>query len=134
MKLLLSPVFLICLALFLLHQLLQKGLQIQMALADRYLDAFLAMPVILTLLLAEKRWLWKKKASYRLTTLTIAITTAYIIVMVEVIFPWLSDKFTTDWLDIICYIAGSLLFHFTINKRGREEDQNEAPQRHMLQG
>ena len=126
MRILLSPVFIFCLSIFLLHQLLQKGFQIHIPIADRYLDAFLAMPVILTFLLAEKRWLWKKNTSYRLTPLTIAIATVYIIVIVEVIFPWLSTKFTTDWLDIICYIAGSLLFHFTINQPDREVVQHEV--------
>jgi len=121
MELFKSPVFIVCLLLFLLHQVFQKILDINIPFADRYLDALLAMPVILTLLLAEKRWLWKKDKSYRLTPLTIIIATLYIIVIVEVIFPWLSDQFTTDWVDVICYTAGSILFHLTINRRDEQE-------------
>lgn len=49
-----SPFFIICLLLFIIHQVMQKGMDIHYKWVDRYLDNLLAMPVILTLLQAER--------------------------------------------------------------------------------
>ena len=116
MKVLRSKVFLICFSLFLLHQILTKGFNIHLGWADNYLDSFLAMPVILTLWLAERRILFKKGSAYLLSPMHVAIATLYVVVVAEVLFPYLSPQFTTDWLDVIGYIAGSILFYFTINQ------------------
>jgi hypothetical protein len=113
-----SPVFLICLVIFLVHQVLQKVLNIHYPLLDHYLDNILAMPVILTFFLAEKRWLFKKGNEYALSTLEIVIATIYIIIVTELIFPLFSDKFKGDWLDVILYAIGSIIFYYTINKSG----------------
>jgi hypothetical protein len=101
---------------FTIHQVLQKGLQIQFTFFDRYLDNLLAMPVILTLLLAERRWLTKKNNNYTLPLPDIIIATVYIIIISEIVFPLWSPQFTTDWMDILFYAAGSVIFYYTINK------------------
>lgn len=115
-KLLLSPVFIVSVVLFCIHQILQKVMHIQIPYVDNYLDNILAMPIILTLLLAERQYLFKKGANYQLSVLTIIITTIYISLITELLFPLLSQNFHSDWLDVLCYSTGSLLFHFTINK------------------
>lgn len=116
MNILKSPVFILCVVLFILHQFVQKTGYLQIAFLDAYLDCFLAMPVILTLLLAERQWLFKKGYQYRLSPLMIVMATAYIIMVTEILFPIISTNFTADWLDVVFYIAGSILFHYTINK------------------
>jgi hypothetical protein len=119
MHVLRSPAFLICLVLFALHQFLQKGLNIHFPFFSRYLDNMLAMPVILTLLLAERQWLFKKSVDYRIPGLDIIAATFYIAIVSEIVFPLLSEKFTADWRDVIFYSLGSLLFYLTINRRNR---------------
>ncbi|WP_207493668.1 hypothetical protein [Aridibaculum aurantiacum] len=116
MAILRSPVFIICLVLFIIHQVMQKGMNMHHPFMDSYLDNLVAMPVILTLLLAERQWLFKKGNTYRLPALDIALATLYIILITEILFPLFSEKFTGDWVDAICYALGSLLFYFTINK------------------
>ncbi len=128
MAVLRSPVFIICISLFIVHQIVQKGLEISFPLFDRYLDNLLAMPVILTLLLAERQWLFKKGSSYKLPVLDITIATIYIIIITEVIFPLLSKNFITDWRDIIFYILGSVIFHLTINKSTQQADGSRTPE------
>lgn len=61
MKIFKSPVFIICTILFLVHQIMQKGLDIHFNLLDRYLDNLLAMPIILTFLMLERRYLLGRK-------------------------------------------------------------------------
>lgn len=113
-----SPFFIICLLLFLIHQVMQKGMDIHYKWFDRYLDNLLAMPVILTLLQAERILLFRKGSEYRLPLYEIVMATSYIILITEIIFPIFSKNFTTDWADIFFYFAGSLLF-YVFNEIGK---------------
>ena len=115
MKVLTSPVFIICALLFVVHQVLQKGLDITFPLFDRYLDNLLAMPIILSLLLVERQYLFKRGKAYRLSTLDVVVATVFIALISEIIFPLLSQDFTTDWWDIVFLGLGSLIFYTTIN-------------------
>lgn len=121
MEILRSPVFLICCAFFVAHQFLQKVLHLTIPVVDPYLDSFLAMPILLTLLVAERRVLFRRGGSYRLTILDIIIATLFITFVAELIFPALSSRFTADWKDVVAYALGSFLFYFTINKYGRAD-------------
>ncbi|WP_224996045.1 hypothetical protein [Cesiribacter sp. SM1] len=121
MKILKSPFFIVCCVLFLLHQLLQKGLGISFAYLDSYLDTLLAMPIVLTLLIAERRVLFRRGDNYRLTVLDVVVATFFIVVVSEVVFPAFSDRFTPDWLDVVCYVLGSILFYFFINPGSSRE-------------
>jgi len=116
MRVLKSPVFIVCALLFVIHQLMQKVLDIHYPWADRYLDNLLAMPIILSFLMIERRYLFRRK-NYRLSLLEVVVATVLVIVITEVLFPLLSRSFTTDWWDIVFYSLGSLLFYFTINRR-----------------
>ena len=115
-----SPVFIICCILFVLHQILQKVLGLSLPFFDLYLDSLLAMPIILSFLLLEKQILFRKGANYRLTVLEVIMATFFISLVSEWLFPKLSDRFTTDWIDVALYIAGALIFYFTINRSSKE--------------
>jgi hypothetical protein len=107
-----TPLFIICSALFLLHQALQHLLKVKLPLADAYLDNLLAMPVILTLLVAERRHLFRKGADYRLSLLEVILATAYVSAISEWLFPLLSNRFTSDLPDIVFFFAGAGLYYF----------------------
>ncbi len=111
-----SPLFIICLILFIIHQFIEKGMNIHHKWFDNYFDNLLAMPVILSLFQAEKILLFKKAKTFNLSILEIVIATFYIILITEILFPFLSKNFTGDWADVIFYCTGSLLFFF-VNKR-----------------
>lgn len=117
MAVLRSPVFILCILLFVVHQLMQKVLDIRFPLFDRHLDNLLAMPVLLTLLLAERRWLFKRGRQYSLPALDVIVATVYVVFVTEIIFPVLSANFTADWRDVIFYALGSIIFWIMINKR-----------------
>lgn len=124
MDVLKSPIFIISCIIFVLHQLIQKGFEIPLPLIDDYLDSLLAMPIILTFLLVERRMLFKKGKNYRLPVLDVVLAIFYISIITEVLFPWLSDRFTADWLDVVFYAIGSLIYFLTIN---RFPSKNKAP-------
>lgn len=112
-----SPVFVVCCLLFVLHQLLQKAFKVSIPFVDQYLDNLLAMPIILTLLLAERQYLFKRGKQYRLPLLDVMLGTLFVAFVSEVLFPKLSDAFTGDWLDLVFYAIGSVIFYFTINRK-----------------
>ena len=127
-----SPLFIVCLILFITHQVLQKGLHIQLGLADRYLDNLTAMPVILTLYQAEKIWLFKKAKTFRLSLPEIVIATFYIILITEILFPFLSKNFTGDWIDILFYCTGTLLFYLYDKRNNRPDNKKVRYDNSML--
>lgn len=124
MKVLRSPIFIIACVLFIGHQLLQKFMPIGPGWNSSYLDNLLAMPIILTLLLVERQYLFKKGASYPLPALDVIMATLFIIVVAEVIFPLFSDDFVTDWMDALFYASGSIIFYLTINRIPKKAKNN----------
>lgn len=111
MQTLKSPLFIVSIALFLLHQVLQHLLKISLPLADRYLDNLLAMPIILSLLLAERRHLFRRGNSYQLSWLEIVLATLYVSAISEWLFPVLSKRFTFDPLDFVFFFGGAGIFY-----------------------
>lgn len=111
-----SAVFVTCCVLFLAHQLTQRVLDVRIGFADNYLDNFLATPILLTLLLVERRMLFRFGSNYRLSTVEIILATAFIAAAGELLFPKLSPEFTSDWVDVVFYSLGSVLFAVTLNK------------------
>jgi hypothetical protein len=117
-----SPVFIACCLLFVLHQILQKAAGIAMPLFDAYLDPFLAMPIMLTLLVVERRLLFGRGKQYRLSTLEAIIATIFIVLIAELAFPALSSRFTADWWDVVAFSLGTVLFMATTNRFGASAD------------
>jgi hypothetical protein len=105
-----SPLFIVCSILFLLHQLLQHVFSINIALADAYLDNIMAMPIVLTILQAERQILFKRALAYQLPVLEVFLATLYIILISELIFPLLTTRFTSDWLDVVFFLAGAGIY------------------------
>lgn len=116
METLKSPLFIICCVLFLLHMIFQYSLKINIPLADAYLDNLLAMPIILTLLLAERRHIFHKGNAYQLPILDIFLATAYVSAISEWLFPWLSSRFTFDPLDFLFFFLGAGIFYLVTYK------------------
>lgn len=119
MSVLRSPIFILCAVIFIIHQLMQKVMDIHFTLFDSYLDNLLAMPIILTLLMIERRYLLGRKQLFSLSVLEIFIATFFIVVVAEIVFPLLSSDFTADWWDLLFYALGSFIFYLTINPKGK---------------
>lgn len=115
MRILRSPVFISCCILFVAHQLLQKVWGIELPVIDAYLDSFLLMPLLLTLLVVERRWLFRRGSGYCLNLLDVVMATLLVALVAELVFPALSARFTSDWWDVLAYGLGSTLFYYTIN-------------------
>lgn len=117
-----SAVFITCCILFLAHQITQRVLHVPIPFADNYIDNFLATPILLTLLLVERRTLFRYGGNYTLSVLEVCLATAFIAVVGEIVFPYLSQNFTSDWVDVLFYALGSVLFYATVNKSDRSPE------------
>ncbi len=83
---------------------------------DNYLDPLLCMPILLTLLLAERRHLWGKGGQYCLTYKEIALAVVALSIIFEMVFPRLNARFVADWADVVAYIAGAVFFAWQLNR------------------
>jgi hypothetical protein len=117
MKILLSPVFLVCCLLFVAHQVARFVLDVYIPLVSDYADPLLAIPIILTLLLWERVHLFRWKGYTRLSSLEVIGATLLVICIAELVFPYFSNEFTADPLDVVFFLAGAALFYFTINPK-----------------
>ena len=106
-----SGVFLTCFTMFVAHQVTQRILYTPIPFADNYLDSFVAMPILLTLLMVERRVLFRYDPNYRLSISEIILGTLLVAGVGELVFPAFSNEFTSDWWDVLAYSLGSLLFY-----------------------
>lgn len=111
-----QPLFILLCLLFVVHQLLQKGWHIALSWADNYLDPLLCMPILFTLLLAERRHCWGKGRHYCVTYKEIVLAVIALSIIFEVVFPHLNARFTADWADVVAYVAGAVLFAWQLNR------------------
>ncbi len=103
---------------FLLHQYLERIAGLHIPAADNYLDPLLLMPILLTLILWERRWLLGMGSSHILSFYHIVGYCLLVALVSEVVFPAVSPTFTSDPWDVVAYMAGSLLFHVFMNSPG----------------
>ncbi|WP_439880871.1 magnesium citrate secondary transporter [Pontibacter sp. MBLB2868] len=114
MKALFHPVFLLCLFVFGLNQLLEHA-QVFIKPLHTHLDDLLCLPIILTIILAAER-AYFQNPYFRLPWHYTLLALLSFTVVFEVILPAFSDRYTADALDIIAYSLGAVIFNSTINQ------------------
>lgn len=115
LKMLLRPWFIGFLIVALGHQIAQKLLHVNFPFADSYLDPILFLPILLHLLLWERRYIWKKGLSYKFTWREIFSVFLIVSIFAEYFFPIWSSSFTRDYWDVLCYAAGAVFFGLFLN-------------------
>lgn len=110
-----QPWFVITLCIAALHQLLQKVGQFSVPLLDHYLDPLLLMPILLHLILWEKRIVFRKGNSYTLPLPNIIVITVFVSVIAEYVFPLWNNQFIADIIDVVCYAMGAIIFFVFFN-------------------
>lgn len=80
-----------------------------------YLKDFLCIPIIATLGL-HVVWFLKKDKSIRLNAFTLISLVLMYSIYFEYFLPKHSNFYVADWLDIICYSLGGLIFYILQKK------------------
>ena len=97
-----------CAVLLIAHQIAERILEYPIPFADNYLDAFLLMPVLLTLWRWEHIFLWKRERDFQLSNMHLIAAVIFAFLVAEILFPILTTNFTYDIYDFVAYIAGAL--------------------------
>lgn len=108
-NLLLKPFFVTCFSLFVLHQVIEKVFDFHIPFLDNYLDSFLALPIILSLHLVERRFIFKKP-NYVFSVLEIVVISIALSLFFEEALPLISAVFTKDYYDYLALGLGAVLF------------------------
>ena len=106
--------FLIPLSVFLIHQFLQYGMKVHLPFVDSYLDPFCAGSLALYAVSTER---WVFFGQKYLSKTDIIVTTVFLAIVSEILFPYFSDRFTSDWVDVIAILLGSI-WYVTFSKQG----------------
>jgi len=120
-KLFSSLFFIIPIILFSIHQIIEKILNFHFVFIDNYLDDLLFFPIVLPLLLIERRWLLKNK-NYYFSLLECVVIVLVISLFFEEIVPLFLNSFTKDYFDYLAYFVGAIYYYvfsqksFTLNK------------------
>lgn len=104
-----------------LHQGAKLLFNIHVPYVSDYLDPLMAMPIILTLLLWERKYFLRWKDYVRLNLTEVLSATALVTLVAEVFFPYLSADFTADWWDVLFFFIGAAIFYLTINPKQSTE-------------
>ena len=124
---LLRPWFIIVLLVVLIHQISQKLLGYNFSLIDSFLDPLFLMPILLHLILWERRYIFGKGPLFILSWMQIVAIFIVISIVCEYLFPIWSDAFTRDPWDIVCYGIGSVVFGMFLNR-----SENSMTEKHVL--
>jgi len=107
------PVFLICLILAAINQLLEKGFGVFIPVVHSYLDDLLCFPIVLTLGLAMYRYF---RPYYRLGFWHIAPVFLVYSIYFEWYLPRVAPSSISDPIDILMYLGGMTIFSYFINR------------------
>ena len=108
-----NPVFLVCVMLASVNQILEKGFGIFVPLVHSYLDDLLCFPIVLTLGLAMYRYF---KPYYLLSGWHMLFTFLLYSIYFEWYLPKVSSSATSDPFDILMYLVGLTVFGYFINQ------------------
>lgn len=113
---LLKPEFIIMLLSVLAHQVTQKIMKLSFPILDSYFDPLLFLPILLYLILWERRYWFGKGPHYVLSWVQIAAIFVFVSIVAEYFFPRWSNDFTSDYWDVLCYAIGAVLFGVFLNR------------------
>ena len=94
-------------ALFITHQIMQKGMGIQFRFFDFYLDPFCFSALIVPLFVWERKLLFKRT---NISKLELCILVLFLIIFSEVILPYFFPQFVADVTDVFAIVLGGFWY------------------------
>ncbi|WP_425636750.1 magnesium citrate secondary transporter [Algoriphagus yeomjeoni] len=111
-----NPIFIFTSLAFWTNQYLEKSLGIYVPFYHSYGDDLMAMPVVFGICLQLMRWWHPKQGELTFDTKQVIVGLVYFSLVFEVLLPLKSSTYTSDPLDVLCYVIGTLVFHKFMNK------------------
>jgi hypothetical protein len=85
-------------------------------LINGYVDDLFAVPVIANLSLWYMRKLVIRSDYYVLSAWKVVFIVIYLTLVFEIFLPFISKKYTGDWIDAGSYVVGGFFFYFVMNR------------------
>ncbi|WP_417588351.1 hypothetical protein [Owenweeksia hongkongensis] len=104
-----SKIFWVSLFTFVLNQIIEVS-GIFIPYVHSYLDDVLCSPIVLGFGLFVQQQFTYRNLQYTLTIPMIILFVAWYALIFEVFLPYSSSSFHADWLDVLAYAFGALLF------------------------
>lgn len=120
------PIFIIASLAFWVNQYLEKLLGIYVHVYHSYGDDLMAMPVVFGICLQLMRWIDPLKSDLIFTKKQLMIGLIYFSVVFELFLPRLSNSYTADPLDVLCYLFGTWVFYQFMNKPALQSRKSQA--------
>jgi hypothetical protein len=105
------PIFFGSVALYVLIRLLRKNQYPMPHWINGYLTDLICLPIVLMICLAFVRQL-KRDSSIKIKPWLIALICIEYALIFEWILPKKSAIYTADWIDVVMYFSGGLIFFF----------------------
>ena len=102
--------FLVPSFLFVVHQVIFFGFQVQIRFLDNYLDPFCFSAIVLSIYQLQRNWLLGEGDVSKEEVLGFVVVLS---LLSEVLFPWLSARFTADFYDVLSIALGACWFWLT---------------------
>ena len=104
--------FWLVLILFLLHQIIQKLLELHLLWIDDYFDPFAC--AMLALFVAQRHFsILQRDSAFQLAVWQVLVTVTVLAIISEELFPVLSVRFTKDYWDYLAFAVGGFLFYIS---------------------
>ena len=128
-----NALWIAALAIFGLHQFVQHVLEIRQPVIDAYLDPFLSMPILMGLMLQERRIAIsvflkdRDNKAYKFSGLQIAIIGSALAIGFEELLPRFFVGYTHDYRDYFAYALGVASFYVcTTDAAERDAAERDA--------
>lgn len=121
-----NPIFIFASFAFWVNQYLEKSLGIFIPFYHAYGDDLMAMPVVFCICLQVMRWFHPEGSQLTFSKKQVIIGLAYFSVVFEIILPLISQTYTADPLDVICYGLGTLVFLKFMNKPAPQSKKSQV--------
>lgn len=116
------PLVFTSILLFLIHQIIEKGFDYSVPIAHAYLDDLLCIPVVLGIGTQIMQWIHPIKDLYFLDKNVVLITLVFYAILFEGVLPLINPLvYTADWIDIVMYSIGAVLFYHLVSKKVKDE-------------
>ena len=104
--------------LFVIHQILQKLIGVEIPFVDFYIDPFCFSALTMPLYMWERKMLFHQSGISKLEMLVLL---TFLILFSEVVLPYFSSQFIADLLDVLMILLGGVWFYCFRPSRKVEE-------------
>lgn len=117
-----QPLIYVSILLFTVNQIIERVFNYYIPFIHSYLDDLLCIPIVLGFGMQILQWIHPLKDLYFLDRVSILISVIFYCILFEGILPIMNSAiYTADWIDVVMYSVGAILFYKLVIKKVKDE-------------